>query len=102
MTTVSVHFAPSLLALYVVILITLHEIAPGLGRTITIGAMVREVREDTAMVKFKVKIKVKGKVKGTQGGGIVDPGAEDSPTQSVPKVQRVQRAPRVARVPRDK
>ena len=60
MTKVSVHFAPSALAFSVVILITLHEIVPGLGRTSTIGAMVRE-----AKVKAKVKVKVKGRLKGT-------------------------------------
>ena len=70
-----------------IILITLHEIVPGLGRTITLGDMVREVREKMAKVKAKVKKKVKvkgkGKLKETQGGGIVDPGAEDGPTQVV-------------------
>ena len=81
MANVPVHFAPSALALCVVILITRHETVPRLGRTSTIGAMVREVREKTAKVKANVKVKVKGKLKVSQGGGIVDPGAGDGPTQ---------------------
>ena len=102
MTKVTVHFAPSTLALCVVIPITLHEIVPMFSHSNTTGAMVRKVREKMAKVKAKVKVKVEGKLKRAQGGVIVDLEAGDGPIQVVSKMRRKQRAPRVTKGARGK